>query len=121
VKLRAAGIPALAAVTGLALGTALSSPAPRSSTTTTTTTTINEDDPRWDCRTMGNHQCGTTLYFNLDGELYGFDVNAPDRPGCFVEPSNTKAGYEVVFYSRISGRGAPEFLGDPLGFEVTCP
>lgn len=43
---------------------------------------------------------------------------APDRPGCFVEPSNTAAGFEVIFYSHISGRAD---IGDPLGFEVRCP
>ena len=27
-----------------------------------TTPRIEEDDPRWDCRTMGNHICGPTSY-----------------------------------------------------------
>jgi hypothetical protein len=26
----------------------------------TTTTIIYEDDPQWDCQTMGNHICGPT-------------------------------------------------------------
>lgn len=84
---------------------------------------VEEDDPwgRWDCHTMGNHTCGDLIFFNLGGELHGFDVNAPDRPTCFVEPSSTPAGFEVIFYSNMSGRGAPEYLGDPLGFEVNCP
>ncbi len=90
---------------------------------------IQEDDPygRWDCRTMGNHVCGDengnlTLYITYaDGNIHGFELSAPDRPGCFMEPSNTRAGYEVIFYTHISGRGAPEFIGDPLGFEVNCP
>ncbi len=87
---------------------------------------ISEDDPwgRWVCETMGNHICNVdgvlVIYFNIDGQLHGYELNAPDRPGCFVEPSNTAAGFEVIFYSRISGRGAPEFIGDPLGFEVNC-
>lgn len=38
-----------------------------------------------------------------------------------MEPSNTPDGWEIIFYSRISGRGAPEYIGDPLGFEVRCP
>lgn len=90
--------------------------------------TLFEDDPwgRWDCRTMGNRTCGDgagnlTIWFEVDGTLSGFDVDDPHRPGCFVEPSNTPEGYEVIFYSRISGRGPPEFIGDPLGFEVRCP
>lgn len=90
--------------------------------------TLYEDDPwgRWDCRTMGNRTCGDgagnlTIWFEIDGALQGFDINDPHRPGCFVEPSTTVAGYEVIAYSRISGRGAPEYLGDPLGFEVRCP
>lgn len=90
--------------------------------------TIHEDDPwgRWDCRTMGNHTCGDgagnlTIWFEVDGALQGFDVNDPHRPGCFVEPSDTPEGYDVIHYSRISGRGPPEYIGDPLGFEVRCP
>lgn len=82
-----------------------------------------EDDPwgRWDCRTMGNHICGDLIFFNIGGELHAYDLNAPDRPGCFMEPSNRRQGWEIIFYSRISGRGAPEYIGDPLGFEVGCP
>lgn len=89
---------------------------------------LYEDDPwgRWDCRTMGNRTCGDgagnlTIWFDVDGELQGFDVNDPHRPGCFMEPSTTAVGYEVIRYSRISGRGAPEYIGDPLGFEIPCP
>ena len=84
---------------------------------------IEEDDPwgRWDCRTMGNNICGTTIFFDMDGEWRGFALNDRHRPACFVEPSNTPAGFEIIFYSRMSGRGAPEHLGDPLGFEVRCP
>lgn len=76
---------------------------------------IEEDDPAWDCTTMGDHQCGSLIYFNLGGELHAFEINAPDRPGCFVEPSSARGGFEVFFYPRISGRD------EPLGFEVTCP
>lgn len=90
--------------------------------------TLYEDDAwgRWDCRTMGNRVCGDgagnlTIWFEIGGTLSGFDVNDPHRPGCFVEPADTPEGYDVIFYSRISGRGAPEFIGDPLGFEVRCP
>lgn len=75
---------------------------------------IAEDDPwgRFDCRTMGNLACTSTG--SLDFELL-------DRPGCFMEPANGLTGWTVVRYSNIRGRGAPEFLGDPLGFEVPCP
>lgn len=83
---------------------------------------ILEDDPwgRWDCRTMGNHMCGdangnVTIYFNLGGELHGFEVNAPDRPACIVEPSNVKGGFEVIFYPAMS------MWGGEFGFEVDCP
>lgn len=88
---------------------------------------LYEDDAwgRWVCETMGNHICNVdgvlVIYFNIGGQLHGYELSDPHRPGCFVEPSNTAAGYEVIFYSRISGRGAPEFIGDPLGFEVNCP
>lgn len=50
---------------GMPLGLAIASPkdhstAPSAMTTPTTTvqTTIAEDDPAWDCRTMGNRVCG---------------------------------------------------------------
>jgi hypothetical protein len=94
--------------------------------TTTSTVAIVEGDEGWDCKTMGNHICGDgsgnlTIWFTIDGSLQGFDINDPHRPGCFIEPGNTETGYEIIFYSRISGRGAPEFIGDRLGFEVRCP
>lgn len=86
--------------------------------------TLYEDDPwgRWDCRIMGNRQCGDLLFFAAaDGRLVGFHINDPHRPGCFVEPSSVRGGFEIIGFSRISGRGAPEYMGDPLGFEVPCP
>ncbi|AGT12798.1 hypothetical protein PHELEMICH_61 [Mycobacterium phage Phelemich] len=46
---------------GLAVATPKETSAPSSAYTTPTTvvqTTINEDDPAWDCRTMGNRVCG---------------------------------------------------------------
>ena len=85
--------------------------------------TIYEDDVngRWDCRTMGNRICGSTIHVPVGDQIHAFDVNAPDRPGCFMEPSSTPQGWEIIYYSQISGRGAPEFIGDPFGFEVPCP
>lgn len=76
---------------------------------------IQEDDPwgRWNCMTMGNHICGSVIYFNLGGELHGFEVNAPNRPACRVEPSSTRAGFEVIFYGDHA-------KADQAGFEVTC-
>lgn len=81
---------------------------------------IQEDDPwgRWDCRTMGNHVCGSAkgpiIHFNLGGELHGFELNAPNRPACRVEPSNTREGFEVIFYMD-------QAKADQAGFEVRCP
>lgn len=86
--------------------------------------TIEEDDPwgRWDCRTMGNHICGSTIFFvHADGSIHGYELNAPDRPGCFMEPSSAAGGFEIIGYSAISGRDAPEYLGSEFGFEVPCP
>jgi hypothetical protein len=40
---------------GTGLASAVTQPAPHSAHR------ITEDDPRWDCRTMGNHVCGTAL------------------------------------------------------------
>lgn len=36
---------------------------------------ITEDDPRWDCRTMGNHQCGV----EIEGTWYvvSFEAGQP--------------------------------------------
>lgn len=71
---------------------------------------ITEDDPwgRFNCRTMDS--CGESLYLTL-----------LDRPGCFIEPAGPPDYYDIVYYSNIQSRGAPEYLGDPLGFEVPCP
>lgn len=92
----------------------------RGSTEAPSTTIITEDDPRWDCRTMGNFICGDghgnlTIWFQEGDGLAGYDVNDPHRPGCFVEPSNTPEGHETIYYAYISDRT------DPLGFEVPCP
>ncbi|UZJ23691.1 hypothetical protein RHODO2019_10775 [Rhodococcus antarcticus] len=39
---------------------------------------IEEDDPRWDCRTMGNHQCSATGYAGenvvIEFDAYGMPV-----------------------------------------------
>ena len=64
---------------------------------------------------MGNRICGNTIYFRINRKLQGFDLNDPNRPGCFVEPSNVSRGYEVIYYSRTSDRS------ETLGFEVRCP
>lgn len=77
---------------------------------------ILEDDPwgRWDCRTMGNHVCGDQIFFRLGDQLVSFSLNDPNRPGCFVEPSNTPEGFEVIYRPVMS-------QGDQIGFEVRCP
>lgn len=80
-------------------------------------TVISEDDPygRFNCVTMGNHQCGEVLFFNMEGQWQGYAIDAPNRPGCFVEPSKTVEGYEITFYEDIA------YHGDILGFEIRCP
>lgn len=50
----------------------------------------------------------------VHGELY--EINAPNRPGCFVEPSATVEGFEVIFYPDMGLRNDID-----LGFEVSCP
>lgn len=76
---------------------------------------ITEDGALWTCEVMGNHTCGSTIYFvHSDGSLHGYDVNAPSRPACFVEPSDNRNGYDVTFYPNMDERT------DHLGFEVTC-
>jgi hypothetical protein len=50
----------------------------------------------------------------VQGEVY--DINAPDRPACWMEPSNTPEGYEVILYPRLSMHNDAD-----LGFEVSCP
>lgn len=81
-----------------------------------------EDDVygRWDCRVMGNRQCADTLFFTMaDGSLVGYHINDPTRPGCFVEPSNTPEGFEVIYRPNIYRPNIS--VGDGLGFEVRCP
>lgn len=50
----------------------------------------------------------------VQGEVY--DINAPDRPACWMEPSNTPEGYEVILYPHLSMHNDADF-----GFEVSCP
>lgn len=58
-------IAAFALAAALAVG-APSTPRPP------TSTPIVEDDPRWDCRTMGNRQCGPQVpMLDLDGLMFG--------------------------------------------------
>lgn len=102
--------------------TAGSTPAPTTTTTTGTVTTttvaapvhLEEDDPGWDCRVMGNHICGEVIFFDFGGQLHAWNVNG-DRPACFVEPDDTVAGFSVYFYPKLSQEPAREF-----GFEVPC-
>ncbi len=37
---------------------------------------ITEDDPRWDCRTMGNHQCGV----EVEGTWYVITFDGAGHP-----------------------------------------
>jgi hypothetical protein len=48
-----------------------------------TTTVIQEDDPRWDCRTMGNLVCGPD---NAQGVLPGDYSNPNCWPGAIYCP-----------------------------------
>jgi hypothetical protein len=51
--------------------------------TATSTRTLQEDDPGWDCHTMGNHVCGVSESFRSKFQLY-------DRLfECFAEASYT--------------------------------
>lgn len=76
--------------------------------------TCQEDEPCWDCQTMGNHVCGPNPLIAVKGELY--ELRAPNRPGCFVEPSNTVDGFEIILYPDIAAVNSAD-----LGFEVPCP
>jgi hypothetical protein len=75
---------------------------------------IQEDDPwgRWDCATMGNRVCAPTAPLNFE---------LTSRPGCFMEPSSTPDGWEIIWYPNISVRGTPGFPADEFGFEIPCP
>jgi hypothetical protein len=88
----------------LDLHTLASPPSP--SSPAVTPAPLQEDDPGWDCATMGDKLCGPGLsHGNLDDQ---------QRPACFVEPSSVPAGFEVIYYPHLS-----MVLG--VGFEVTCP
>lgn len=88
-------------------------PSPLSTTTLRTVPErIHEGDDAFICSTMGNRVCGDGALVVIHGSVY--EVSAPRRPGCFVEPNNRPAGYEVTEYDDISTRT------DDLGFEVPC-
>lgn len=56
------------------------------STTTTTTTVIMEDDPRWDCETMGNRICGPVhLHINADNSWCVWDQDEPIACGTYEQ------------------------------------
>ncbi|WP_122497703.1 hypothetical protein [Mycobacterium attenuatum] len=44
---------------------------------------IPEDDPRWDCGTMGNHVCGPDIVMDRDGQLR--DCTVTDSAGNRVD------------------------------------
>lgn len=67
----------------------------------------------WTCQNAEQYIARGTQII-VQGESY--DINAPDRPACFMEPSGTKEGYEVILYPHLS----MHHDGD-LGFEVSCP
>jgi hypothetical protein len=69
-----------------------------------------EDQPCWDCKTMGNRICGDKIY--IDNKEYM--VNDSERPGCFIEPRPGN-GYVIVKYPHLSE--VPDSSG---GFEVVC-
>lgn len=48
----------LRSIAALILAAFLATLAPAPTLRPTTSTTISEDDPGWNCRTMGNHLCG---------------------------------------------------------------
>lgn len=77
---------------------------------------LEEDDPNWDCRTMGNHICGSTIYFHLGNEWIGWPLDSTERPSCWMEPSSTPEGYEVILYDHL--RLVPP---NEVGFEIPCP
>ena len=67
---------------------------------TTVAHRCEEDQPCWNCKTMGNHICG------------------PSTQVCFVRPSGN--GYAIVFYPNMSAASSASGE-DSLGFEVSCP
>lgn len=61
----------------------------------------NEDEPCWNCLTMGNHICGPGA--KLPNGSYANPKDDPrsyDGYGyiCQVEPSQTPSGYEIIAY-----------------------
>jgi hypothetical protein len=107
-------------------------PAPRAAVTAST---CQEDEPCFDWRTMGNHDRGVCIDdvdmlehadpaqpYNLLLRTYspggrGCEALSDDaRPVCWVEPSATPDGFEVIWYEHLYQVA----LGNP-GFEVLCP
>ena len=52
----------------------LSVSAPTPTTAPTTTPEVQEDDPAWDCRIMGDHECGAQVYNSTDWYIITFDA-----------------------------------------------
>lgn len=127
---RVAGVPVLclALVGGsMAIAAAPSSGPQRSS--------CQEDEACWDWRTMGDHQRGVCIDdhdvietadpfapYDLARRAYSpggrgcESLNDDARPVCWVEPSATPEGFEVIWYPHLNDVA----LGNP-GFEVLCP
>lgn len=83
---------------------------------------ITEDDPRWDCRTMGNKICGKTLTIQRHGDHY--DATASDGAK-LVEFATLKQAREYAKqhgYTVIDSRprcGAPTKAGGTCKRVVT--
>lgn len=102
---------------------------------TVSPSTCQEDEPCFDWRTMGNHERGVCIDdvdwlehadqaapYDLQRRTYTLGgrgceaLNDDQRPVCWVEPSSTPEGYEVIWYPHLNDVE----LGNP-GFEVLCP
>jgi hypothetical protein len=102
---------------------------------TVSPSTCAEDEPCWDWRTMGDHARGVCVDdvdvlehadpaapYDLTRRTFtpggrGCEALSDDaRPVCWVEPSSTVEGFEVIWYPHLNDVE----LGNP-GFEVPCP
>ena len=80
-------------------------------------TPCNEDEPCWNCLTMGNHICGPGAKLP-DGSYANPNDDPRSNDGygyiCQVEPSQTPSGYEIIAY--------PVGMAPTIqGVKISCP
>lgn len=118
-----------------AIGSRLTGPPAAHPGVSSQASSCQEDEACWDWRTMGNLQRGVCIDdvdwlehadpaapYDVQRRTYTLGgrgceaLNDDQRPVCWVEPSSTPEGFEVIWYAHLDDVA----LGN-AGFEVLCP